>query len=278
MALFTKILTKLRGGSTSDADWDELRSTLIKADLGATLCDELIEIARREKAEDFEVALTHALETALTNVDRSLARAQGRPTTVMVVGVNGTGKTTSVAKLMSLIKQSGNSVIVAAADTFRAAAIEQLQTWGEKIGVEVVAGKFQGDPASVVFDAATLAKRENVDYLIIDTAGRLHTKSNLMDELSKIRRVLEKSSPIDEVLLVVDATTGQNGVVQARIFLEAVGVTGLVLTKMDGSAKGGIALAIERETRLPIKFVGTGERAEDFSIFEASTYISSLLG
>jgi fused signal recognition particle receptor len=179
---------------------------------------------------------------------------------------------------MSSLKNDGHSVLVAAADTFRAAAIEQLQTWGERINVPVVAGKFQGDPASVVFDAAKRAVETHADYLIVDTAGRLHTKSNLMEELSKIRRVLEKSGGVDEVLLVVDATTGQNGIIQARNFTESVGVTGLILTKMDGTAKGGIALAIERETGIPIKFIGTGEAATDFAPFNSDSYISGLIG
>ena len=166
--------------------------------------------------------------------------------------------------------------MLAAADTFRAAAVEQLQTWGERLAVEVITGPVNGDPASVAFDATTRAKKDAVNYLIIDTAGRLHTKSDLMDELGKIRRVVEKVLPVDEVLLVVDATTGQNGIIQAKIFMESVAITGLILTKMDGSAKGGIALAIERETGVPIKFIGTGEGAEDLEVFSAEGYLSGL--
>ncbi len=278
MALFSKIIAKLRGGLVTASDWDELRTSLIEADLGATLSDELIAIAKSNKSESIEIAMRGALAGALTQSSRELARAISRPTTILVVGVNGTGKTTSVAKLMSSLKNAGSSVVVAAADTFRAAAIEQLQTWGERIDVPVVAGKFQGDPASVVFDAAKRASEEGADYLIVDTAGRLHTKSNLMDELSKIRRVLEKAGGVDEVLLVVDATTGQNGIIQARHFTESVGVTGLILTKMDGSAKGGVALAIERESGLPIKFIGTGEGVDDFELFDSDAYISGLIG
>ncbi len=278
MALFSKIIAKLRGGSVTASDWDDLRISLIEADLGATLSDELIAIAKNNKSESVEMAMRGALVGALTKSSREIAQATSRPTTILVVGVNGTGKTTSVAKLMSALTMRGSSVVVAAADTFRAAAIEQLQTWGERIGVPVVAGKFQGDPASVVFDAAKRASDDGVDYLIVDTAGRLHTKSNLMDELSKIRRVLEKAGGVDEVLLVVDATTGQNGIIQARHFTESVGVTGLILTKMDGSAKGGIALAIERESGLPIKFIGTGEGADDFAAFDPDLYISGLIG
>ena len=278
MALFSKILAKIRGGGASASDWEELRRSLIEADLGAALSEELIAAAQSYKGDDPVSAISTALRGALTPSSRELAFAGTRPTTVLVVGVNGTGKTTSVAKLMQSLSTQGKKVVVAAADTFRAAAIEQLQTWGQRIGVQVVAGKFQGDPASVVFDAVRTANETAVDYLIVDTAGRLHTKSNLMDELGKIRRVVEKAGGVDEVLLVVDATTGQNGIIQARSFIQSVAVTGLILTKMDGSAKGGIALAIERETGVPIKFVGTGESATDFAVFDADTYISGLIG
>jgi len=278
MALFSKILAKIRGGGASASDWEELLKSLIEADLGATLSEELIAAAQSYKGDDPVSAISTALRGALTPSSRELAFAGTRPTTVLVVGVNGTGKTTSVAKLMQSLSTQGKKVVVAAADTFRAAAIEQLQTWGQRIGVQVVAGKFQGDPASVVFDAVRTANETAVDYLIVDTAGRLHTKSNLMDELGKIRRVVEKAGGVDEVLLVVDATTGQNGIIQARSFIESVAVTGLILSKMDGSAKGGIALAIERETGVPIKFVGTGESATDFAAFDADTYISGLIG
>jgi fused signal recognition particle receptor len=278
VALFSKIFNKLRSAvGVSTTDWDELRTTLIEADLGATLTDSLIDIAKREKIDELEVALSQALRSVMTDANRSLSFHEDRPTLVMVVGINGTGKTTSVAKLMNQLKSEDRKVVVAAADTFRAAAIEQLQTWGSRIGVNVVAGKFQGDPAAVVFDAVSKAQDQMADYLIIDTAGRLHTQSNLMDELAKIKRVAGKSSPIDEVLLVVDATTGQNGIAQAKSFIESVGVTGLILTKLDGSAKGGIALAIERETGVPIKFVGTGESATDFAPFDPDRYIQGLL-
>ena len=278
MALLSKIISKFRGGNVSAADWEELRATLIEADLGVAFCDILIARAKTEKSTDISSAMRIALASSLTTSSRDLAKAASGPTTILVVGVNGTGKTTSVAKLMSALKKEGKSVVVAAADTFRAAAIEQLQTWGERIGTPVIAGKFQGDPASVVFDAAARAREISADYLIVDTAGRLHTQSNLMDELAKIRRVLEKAGSVDEVLLIVDATTGQNGIIQAQNFTQRVGVTGLILTKLDGSAKGGIALAIERETGLPIKFVGTGEAATDFEKFDSDSYISGLIG
>jgi len=277
MALFSKIFAKLKGTDLSAADWEELRKSLIEADLGGALSDELIEVAKKTKPDDLSAAVNAALFGALAPTRREIASHAGRLTTVMVVGVNGTGKTTSVAKLTSLLKNEGSSITLCAADTFRAAAIEQLQTWGTRLGVNVVAGKFQGDPASVAFDAAVQAKEQDSNYLIIDTAGRLHTANNLMDELEKIRRVVEKSTPIDEVLLVIDATTGQNGIAQAKSFISSVGATGLILTKLDGSAKGGIALAIERETGVPIKFVGTGESATDFGRFDPESYISGLL-
>lgn len=278
MALFSKILSRIRGGSVTASDWSELRVSMIEADLGAVLSDELIKIAQSNRSEGLEVAITSALQSSLSKSPRSLALADSRPTTILVVGVNGTGKTTSVAKLMYSLKQDGRSVLVAAADTFRAAAIEQLQTWGERIGVPIVSGKFQGDPAAVVFDAVKQAAEGKVEFLIVDTAGRLHTKSNLMEELTKIRRVLEKSGGVDEVLLVIDATTGQNGIIQARNFMQSVAVTGLILTKMDGSARGGIALAIERETGIPIKFVGSGEGFADFAVFDSDSYILGLIG
>lgn len=278
MALFSKLFAKLRAGSAGGADWDEIERALIESDIGAKSASEIIAIAKKARNDEAEVSVIAVLNSWLRSTDRELAHAVGRPTTILVVGVNGTGKTTSVAKLSQLLKSQGSTVIVAAADTFRAAAIEQLQTWGHRIGVTVVTGKAQGDPAAVAFDAISKAKSENADYLIIDTAGRLHTKSGLMDELEKIRRVVEKSSPIDEVLLIVDATTGQNGVAQAKVFAASVSVTGLILTKMDGSAKGGIALAIERETGLPIKFIGTGENATDIQIFNRDEYLSGLLG
>jgi len=277
MALFSKIFAKLKGTDLSAADWEELRRSLIEADLGGALSDELIEVAKKTKPDDLSAAVSAALFGALAPTRREIASHSDRLTTVMVVGVNGTGKTTSVAKLTSLLKNEGSSITLCAADTFRAAAIEQLQTWGTRLGVNVVAGKFQGDPASVAFDAAVQGKEQGSNYLIIDTAGRLHTANNLMDELEKIRRVVEKSTPIDEVLLVIDATTGQNGIVQAKSFISSVGATGLILTKLDGSAKGGIALAIERETGVPIKFVGTGESATDFGRFDPESYISGLL-
>jgi len=277
MALFSKLFAKIRGGSALSGDWIELEESLIASDLGAANAAEMIAIAKRVKNDELDIAITTALQSWLSANNRTLAVNIDRPTTVMIVGVNGTGKTTSSAKLVSYLKESGKSVLLAAADTFRAAAVEQLQTWGDRLGVEVVTGPANGDPASVAFDAATKAKSDSIDYLVIDTAGRLHTKSGLMDELGKVRRVVEKTLPVDEVLLVVDATTGQNGIIQAKSFMESVAITGLILTKMDGSAKGGIALAIERETGIPIKFIGTGEGDRDFELFNAERYLKGLL-
>lgn len=194
----------------------------------------------------------------------------------MVVGVNGTGKTTSVAKLAHNFQSQG-TVVLAAADTFRAAAVEQLQTWGQRIGVEVISGKENSDPASIAFDAISKAQQLGAAFLFIDTAGRLHNKSDLMNELEKIKRVIEKVTPVSEVLLVIDATTGQNGLQQAKIFAEAVQVTGIVLTKLDGSARGGIALAIEDSLDIPIKFVGTGESIQDLAPFNPDEYIRGLI-
>ncbi len=276
MALFSKLLQKIRGGSTSAGDWQEFEEALIASDLGAKSAAEIIELAKRSKSDEIDTAITNALSDWLSNANRELPFNSDRPTTVLIVGVNGTGKTTSTAKLISFLKQNKHSVLVAAADTFRAAAVEQLATWGSRLEVDVVTGPANGDPASVAFEAATKAKAANIDYLVIDTAGRLHTKSGLMDELGKIRRVIEKVLPVDEVLLVVDATTGQNGIVQAKIFMESVAVTGLILTKMDGSAKGGIALAIERECGIPIKFIGTGESAADLEAFDPERYLNGL--
>ena len=276
MALFSKLLQKIRGGSTSAGDWQEFEEALIASDLGAKSSAEIIELAKKSKSDGIVTAITNALSAWLSNGNRNLPSNSDRPTTILIVGVNGTGKTTSTAKLISFLKQNKHSVLVAAADTFRAAAVEQLATWGSRLEVEVVTGPANGDPASVAFEAATMAKAANIDYLIIDTAGRLHTKSGLMDELGKIQRVIEKILPVDEVLLVVDATTGQNGIVQAKIFMESVAATGLILTKMDGSAKGGIALAIERECGIPIKFIGTGESAADLEAFDPARYLNGL--
>ncbi len=278
MGLFSKFIAKVKGeNSFAPADWKELESELLASDIGPTLTRKLLETARKVKSENAQEALIETLTAHLCTKSRlPLINLEGT-TVIMIVGVNGTGKTTSVAKLAAHIKKSGFSVIVAAGDTFRAAAVEQLQTWGERIDVEVISGKTNGDPASVAFDGVKKAKQEEVDYLVIDTAGRLHNKSDLMDELEKVKRVVEKVSPVSEVLLTIDATTGQNGMAQARVFSSAVEVTGIILTKIDGSARGGIALAIESELDIPIKWIGTGETESDFAPFDSEAYILGLL-
>lgn len=277
MGLFSKFIAKIKGTNDfSPADWSELEQELLSSDLGPRLTKEFLEAAKKIKSDNAAEALIEIMRQNLSASSRQPIMSEGT-TTIMVVGVNGTGKTTSVAKLASYYKKSGKSVVLAAGDTFRAAAVDQLRTWGERIGVVVVSGKENGDPASVAFDGAKSAKDSGSEIFIIDTAGRLHNKSDLMAELSKVKRVVEKVSPINEVLLVIDATTGQNGLQQARIFTESVEVTGIVLTKLDGSAKGGVALAIEAELGIPIKWIGTGEAEGDFSLFDADAYISGLL-
>ena len=277
MGLFSKFIAKIKGTNDfAPADWKELEEELLLSDLGPSLTKEFLEQARKVKSENAQEALSQILSTHLSTKDRGALLGQ-ETTVIMVVGVNGTGKTTSVAKLAANLKKSGKNVVMAAGDTFRAAAVEQLQTWGMRVGVEVVSGKANGDPASVAFDAAKKAQESKADFLIIDTAGRLHNKNDLMAELEKVKRVVEKVFPINEVLLVIDATTGQNGLQQAKIFTEAVKVSGIILTKIDGSARGGVALAIEKELDIPIKWIGTGESESDFAHFEADSYIQGLL-
>jgi fused signal recognition particle receptor len=277
MGLFSKFIAKIKGTNDfAPADWKELEEELLLSDLGPSLTKEFLEQARKVKSENAQEALSQILSTHLSSKDRGALLGQ-ETTVIMVVGVNGTGKTTSVAKLAAQLKTGGKKVVMAAGDTFRAAAVEQLQTWGMRIGVEVVSGKANGDPASVAFDAAKKAQENKADFLIIDTAGRLHNKNDLMAELEKVKRVVEKVFPINEVLLVIDATTGQNGLQQAKIFTEAVNVTGIILTKIDGSARGGVALAIEKELDIPIKWIGTGESESDFAHFDAESYIQGLL-
>ena len=277
MGLFSKFIAKIKGtNGFAPADWKELEEELLLSDLGPSLTKEFLEQARKVKSVNAQEALSQILSTHLSTKDRGTLLGQ-ETTVIMVVGVNGTGKTTSVAKLAVQLKSGGKNVVMAAGDTFRAAAVEQLQTWGDRIGVEVVSGKANGDPASVAFDAAKKAQESKADFLIIDTAGRLHNKNDLMAELEKVKRVVEKVFPINEVLLVIDATTGQNGLQQAKIFTEAVSVSGIILTKIDGSARGGVALAIEKELDIPIKWIGTGESEADFAHFDAQSYIQGLL-
>lgn len=276
MGIFSKFLSKIKViDSLNKPDLDELTNELIAADLGADLAHSIIEQTRKLKSATPEESLEAVLLSHLSQKERTISISSG-VTAVMVVGVNGTGKTTTVAKLAQRFQSQG-TVVLAAADTFRAAAVEQLQTWGQRIGVEVISGKENSDPASVAFDAIEKAQKLSAAFLFIDTAGRLHNKSDLMNQLGKIKRVIEKVSPIAEVLLVIDATTGQNGLQQAKVFTEAVNVTGIILTKLDGSARGGIALAIESALDIPIKFIGTGESIEDLAQFEPTAYLKGLL-
>jgi len=276
MSLFKRLLNAVRAGSVSQDQWDEIRSALITADLGVKLADQVIEQAKSTKPEDAKQVIKEQLSQWLSKKDRKLTLTPNAVSAILIVGVNGTGKTTTTAKLANLIKNEGNKVLLAAADTFRAAAVDQLQTWANRIDIEVVTGAANGDPASVAFSAISKAKSEKYDCLIVDTAGRLHTKNNLMSELEKIIKVIEKQSPINEVLLVIDATTGQNGINQAKSFIESAGVTGLILTKLDGGAKGGIGIAIEKEFGLPIKFTGQGEQITDLAAFDPEQYLDSL--
>ncbi|MEY3926269.1 MAG: hypothetical protein RIS16_220 [Actinomycetota bacterium] len=276
MSLFKRLLNAVRTGTVSQDQWDEIRSALITADLGVKLADQVIEQAKSTKPDNAKQVIKEQLSPWLSKKNRKLTLTPNSVSTILIVGVNGTGKTTTTAKLANLIKNEGNKVLLAAADTFRAAAVDQLQTWANRIDIDVVTGAANGDPASVAFSAISKAKSEKYDCLIVDTAGRLHTKNNLMSELEKIIKVLEKQSPINEVLLVIDATTGQNGINQAKSFIESAGVTGLILTKLDGGAKGGIGIAIEKEFGLPIKFTGRGEQITDLATFDPEQYLDSL--
>lgn len=276
MGLFSRFVSKLKGESTASAlDWDELTSELLAADLGPQLTEKVIAEAKKIKGDDAEAALRQILASHLSQKNRELAPAAS-PAVILVVGVNGVGKTTSVAKLAEHLKNQSHSLVLGAADTFRAAAVDQLVTWGARVGVNVVTGKHEGEPASVAFDAVKSGSEAGVEYVLIDTAGRLHTKNDLMAELGKIKRVIEKTAPVAEVLLVIDGTTGQNGLIQAKLFSEAVEVTGLIVTKLDGSARGGVALAIEDQLDLPIKFIGTGEAIGDFAAFNSQKYLDGL--
>ena len=278
MGLFSKILSKITGKPDASAqDWEELEAALLEADLGPEIAHDVMKAARSVKTESTSEAILSVLTSSLCDKSREIAKSPTGPTGILVVGINGTGKTTSSAKLAYSISRSGQKVILAAADTFRAAAVDQLLTWGERLEIDVVRGGERADPASVAFDAAQQSLAQNCDYLIVDTAGRMHTKNDLMDQLGKVKRVVEKVLPVGEVLLVIDATTGQNGLTQARVFAEAVDLTGIILTKVDGSAPGGIALVIERTLGIPIKWVGTGESATDFAPFDPPAYIHSLL-
>lgn len=273
----------------SEADWEDVEDTLLLADVGAEASEQLVEelrndarIAGQSDPAEVRAALKDKLLKLVgTDVDRRLnADKEGanKPSVIIMVGVNGTGKTTTAGKLSRLLVSEGKQVMLGAADTFRAAAADQLETWGAKVGVPVVRSDKDGaDPASVAFEAGAKAKEENADVLIIDTAGRLQNKANLMDELGKIRRVTEKNLPVDEVLLVLDATTGQNGMTQAKVFAEAIGITGVVLSKLDGSAKGGIVISVQKELGVPVKLVGLGEGPDDLAPFDPEGFVDGIL-
>jgi fused signal recognition particle receptor len=280
--------TLFGGGTTEEAQidentWQSLEDTLIGADFGPQLAEELVATVRGEaerigtkKADDVTDILREAVEEKLARYDSTL-RLTERPAVVLVVGVNGVGKTTTIGKFAKFLSNAGRSVVIAAADTFRAAAVEQLTTWAERAGVAIVTPEREGqDPASVAYQAVDKALAEGIEIVVIDTAGRLHTKAGLMDELGKIRRVVEKVAPVSEVLLVLDATTGQNGVVQAQAFLEHAGVTGLVLTKLDGSAKAGFVMRVQELTGLPIKLLGQGESVGDMTGFSPAQFAKAL--
>lgn len=282
MGFLGKFFAKFSRNEFTPEDERDLANVLIESDLGSALSEKILTAAKSQptNSQDGESAISAVravLRSSLMETDRGIFHSNDRPTVILIVGVNGTGKTTSVAKLAKWLSENQKKVLLAAADTFRAAAVEQLSTWADRLEIPIVVGETGADPASVAFEAASRAVNENFSFLIIDTAGRLHTKSNLMDELSKIKRVVEKITPINETLFVLDGTTGQNGIVQAKTFAQSVPLTGLIVTKLDGSAKGGIALATEMELKTPIKFIGTGEREGDFAAFDPEIYVESLL-
>lgn len=286
------LLTLLSRERLDDETWEEIEDTLLSADIGVGPTQELVERLRERvrvlgtRTPDELRALLR--EELLAQLDPSLDRAvhteggisaegEERPAVILVVGVNGTGKTTTTGKLARVLVADGRSVVLGAADTFRAAAADQLETWGRRVGARTVRGPEGGDPASVAFDAVREGIEATADAVLVDTAGRLHTKTGLMDELGKVKRVVEKQGPVSEVLLVLDATTGQNGLVQARVFAEVVDITGIALTKLDGTAKGGIVVAVQRELGVPVKLVGLGEGPDDLAPFEPEAFVDALL-
>jgi fused signal recognition particle receptor len=281
------LLALLSRDVIDEETWEEIEDTLITADVGVTPTQELVARLRtRVRVEGSSSASMRDIlhEELVTLVDPSLDRSldverrEGRPAVVLVVGVNGTGKTTTVGKLARVLVAQDKQVVLGAADTFRAAAAEQLTTWGERVGVPAVRGPEGSDPASVAFEAVKAGVEQEADVVLVDTAGRLQNKAGLMDELGKVKRVVEKLTPVTEVLLVLDATTGQNGLQQARVFSQVVNVSGIVLTKLDGSAKGGIVVAVQRELGVPVKLVGLGEGADDLAPFDPDAFVDALLG
>ncbi|WP_329442128.1 signal recognition particle-docking protein FtsY [Streptomyces sp. NBC_01426] len=282
------LLTLLSREHLDEDTWEEIEETLLIADVGVVPTQELVDRLRERvkvlgtrTPADLRTLLKEELLTLVgTDSDRAVKTESGvdTPAVVMVVGVNGTGKTTTTGKLARVLVADGRSVVLGAADTFRAAAADQLQTWGDRVGARTVRGPEGGDPASIAYDAVKEGIAEGADVVLIDTAGRLHTKTGLMDELGKVKRVVEKHGPLDEVLLVLDATTGQNGLTQARVFAEVVDITGIVLTKLDGTAKGGIVVAVQRELGVPVKLIGLGEGPDDLAPFEPEAFVDALIG
>jgi fused signal recognition particle receptor len=282
------LLSALSREQLDEQAWEDIEEALLTADVGVGATTEIVErlqtrtrVLGTKSPGELRALLVDELVTALQpGLDRSLATLphDDHPAVVMVVGVNGTGKTTTCGKLARVLVADGRTVLLGAADTFRAAAAEQLTTWGARVGAETVRGPEGGDPASVAFDAVKQGTEQHVDTVLIDTAGRLHTKVGLMDELGKVKRVVERVAQLDEVLLVLDATTGQNGLTQARVFTEVVDVTGIVLTKLDGTAKGGIVISVQRELGVPVKLVGLGEGADDLAPFDPESFVDALLG
>ena len=287
-ALARALATLLTSDRIDEDTWEDFETTLITSDLGVGPTTELVDSLRSHLAVEGIADPAKAREAlrrelvALVDpaMDRglNLRHPEGVPAVVMMVGVNGTGKTTTVGKLARMLVAEGKTVLLGAADTFRAAAAEQLTTWGSRVGVGTVRGEEGADPASVAFSAVETAMAAGIDIVLVDTAGRLHTKVGLMDELGKVKRVIEKQAPVSEVLLVIDATTGQNGLAQARVFAEVVDVSGIVLTKLDGSAKGGIVIQVQRELGVPVKFIGLGEGADDLAPFIPEQFVAGLLG
>ena len=277
---FKSIIQKFSG---RPVDWEELEESLIRADLGVPMANRILkELQGRPDKLTAETVVTVARDEILKVLPRDslmLRPLPSRPKVILVVGVNGTGKTTSSAKLAQFLKNKGHRVMLAAADTFRAAAIEQLVVWAERIGCDIIQGQYNADPAAICHDAWQAAEKRNVEFLICDTAGRLHTKVNLMGELNKVKRALAKLDPAapHETFLVVDATTGANALVQTREFHEAAPLTGLIVTKLDGSGKGGCVIAIQNELGIPTRFIGTGEKLEDLAFFESRTFVEQML-
>jgi fused signal recognition particle receptor len=287
-ALGQGLLAMLSRDRIDEDTWDEIEDTLLAADVGVAPTQELVERLRTRvrvegtasPEEAKSILREELLALVAPELDRTLHldRREAIPAVVLVVGVNGTGKTTTVGRMARMLVADDKDVLLGAADTFRAAAVQQLATWGERVGVPTVRGEEAADPASVAFEAVKAGVEAEADVVLVDTAGRLHTKTGLMDELGKVKRVIEKQAPVSEVLLVIDATTGQNGLIQARVFSEVVDVTGIVLTKLDSTAKGGIIIAVQRELGVPVKLVGLGEGADDLAPFDPEGFVDALLG